>query len=81
MNAILAAETTSVGVVSGDASAAWLLIALPALGALVLFLAGRRADRWGHWVGVGTVVAAFLVGLAVLVNTVGLPPEQRTREL
>jgi NADH-quinone oxidoreductase subunit L len=81
VNAILAAETTSVGVASGDASAAWLLIALPALGALVLFLAGHRADRWGHWVGVGTVVAAFLVGLAVLVNTVGLPPEQRTREL
>jgi NADH-quinone oxidoreductase subunit L len=81
VNAILAAETTSVGVVSGDASVVWLLIALPALGALVLFLAGRRADRWGHWVGVGTVVAAFLVGLAVLVNTVGLPPEQRTREL
>jgi NADH-quinone oxidoreductase subunit L len=81
VNAILAAETTSVGVVSGDASAAWLLIALPALGALVLFLAGRRADRWGHWVGVGSVVAAFLVGLAVFVDTVGLPAEQRTREL
>jgi NADH-quinone oxidoreductase subunit L len=81
VNAILAAETTSVGVVSGDASVVWLLIALPALGALVLFLAGRRADRWGHWVGVGTVSAAFLVGLAVLVNTVGLPAEQRTREL
>ncbi len=81
MNAILAAETTSVGVASGDASAAWLLIALPALGALVLFLAGRRADRWGHWVGVGTVVAAFLVGLAVFIDTVGLPAEQRTREL
>jgi NADH-quinone oxidoreductase subunit L len=81
VNAILAAETTSVGVASGDASAAWLLIALPALGALVLFLAGRRADRWGHWVGVGTVVAAFLVGLAVFIDTVGLPAEQRTREL
>ncbi len=81
MNAIIAAETTSVGVASGDASAAWLLIALPALGALVLFLAGRRADRWGHWVGVGTVVAAFLVGLAVFIDTVGLPAEQRTREL
>ena len=37
---------------TGDASLAWLLIALPALGALVLFLAGRRADRWGHWLGV-----------------------------
>ncbi len=38
----------------------------------MLFLAGRRADRWGHWLGVGTVVGAFLVGLAVFVDTVGL---------
>ena len=71
----------AVGVASGDASLAWLLIALPALGAAVLFLAGKRADRWGHWLGVGTVAVSFLVGLGVFVNTVGLEPEQRVREL
>ena len=25
------------------------LIAIPAAGALLLLLAGRRANRWGHW--------------------------------
>jgi NADH-quinone oxidoreductase subunit L len=75
------ADLPLVGLATGDASLAWLLIALPAFGALVLFLAGRRADRWGHWLGVGTVAASFLVGLAVFVDTVGLDPEQRTREL
>jgi NADH-quinone oxidoreductase subunit L len=70
-----------VGAATGDASLAWLLVALPALGALVLFLAGRRADRWGHWLGVATVAGSFLVGLAVFVDTVSLEPAQRTREL
>jgi NADH-quinone oxidoreductase subunit L len=70
-----------VGAATGDASLAWLLVALPALGAIVLFLTGRRADRWGHWLGVGTVAGSFLVGLAVFVDTVSLEPAQRTREL
>ncbi|MFP5019720.1 NADH-quinone oxidoreductase subunit L [Pseudonocardia phyllosphaerae] len=60
---------------------AWLLVALPAAGALVLFVAGRRADRWGHWLGVATVLAAFVVGLTVFVETLGLAPGARTREL
>jgi NADH-quinone oxidoreductase subunit L len=71
----------TVGLATGDASLAWLLIVLPALSALVLFLAGHRADRWGHWLGVGSVGASFLVGVAVFVSTAGLDPEQRTREL
>lgn len=66
---------------TGAASLAWLLVVLPAAGALVLFLAGRRADAWGHWLGVGTVVAAFATGLAIFVETLGLSPESRTREL
>jgi NADH-quinone oxidoreductase subunit L len=70
-----------VGAATGDASLAWLLVALPALGAIVLFLTGRRADRWGHWLGVGTVAGSFLVGLAFFVDTVSLEPAQRTREL
>ena len=66
---------------SGAASLAWLLFALPAAGALVLFVAGRRADAWGHWLGVLTVLASFGVGLAIFLETVGLPAEERTREL
>lgn len=49
-----------------------LIIGYPLLGAAVLLLGGRRTDRWGHWLGVGTVALAFLHGLVVLKNiTVG----------
>lgn len=65
---------------TGAASLAWLLIALPAAGALVLFLAGRRADAWGHWLGVATVVSAFVVGVTIFLQTLGLPADERLRE-
>jgi NADH-quinone oxidoreductase subunit L len=66
---------------TGTASLAWLLFVLPALGALVLFVAGRRADAWGHWLGVAAVLASFVLGLALFLETLALGPEQRTREL
>src|SRR5918992_4520619 len=47
----------------GLITSAWLLIALPLAGAAVLLLGGRRTDRWGHLLGTGTVVAAFVLGL------------------
>ena len=66
---------------TGTATLAWLLPALPALGAFVLLLAGRRADRWGQWLGVATVAASFVVGVLIFLDTLALAPEQRTREL
>ena len=59
---------------------AWLLVVLPAVGAGILLLGGRRTDRWGHWLGCATVLAAFAYGLALFadagnhrdVNDVGL---------
>jgi NADH-quinone oxidoreductase subunit L len=57
---------------TGLLSASWLLIALPLAGAAVLLLGGRRTDRWGHLLGTGTVVAAFVLGLACTVQLAGL---------
>jgi len=74
-------ELPEIGAATGVASLAWLLFVLPALGALVLFVTGRRADRWGHWLGVLTVVASFVIGLLIFLETTGLPEAERSREL
>ena len=74
-------ELPEVGIATGTASLAWLLFALPAIGALVLLLGGRRTDPWGHWLGVATVAASFGLGVLVFLDTLALAPEQRTREL
>ncbi|OLR91155.1 NADH-quinone oxidoreductase subunit L [Actinokineospora bangkokensis] len=50
---------------SGAAGAAWLLLALPALGAAVLLIGGKRTNRWGHLLGCATVAAAFVYGLVL----------------
>ncbi|MGY1641195.1 NADH-quinone oxidoreductase subunit L [Geodermatophilus sp. SYSU D00703] len=55
----------------GLLAASWLLIALPLAGAAVLLLGGRRTDRWGHLLGVATVVVAFLIGVVCTVQLDG----------
>jgi NADH-quinone oxidoreductase subunit L len=77
-NLSLAAE--EVVKASGLASSAWLLIALPALGALVLLVGGRRTNAWGHLFGIATVVAAFAYGVALFFDTTSLADGERVRE-
>lgn len=43
----------------------WLLVAFPALGALVLLVGGNRTNAWGHVLGCATVIASFVYGLAL----------------
>ncbi|WP_367138800.1 NADH-quinone oxidoreductase subunit L [Saccharothrix sp. HUAS TT1] len=62
-------------------SLAWLLLALPAFGALVLLVGGKRTDKWGHLLGSATVIAAFAYGVALFLDTVALAPESRSSEL
>ncbi len=56
---------------SGALSSLWLLIALPVLSAAVLLLAGRRADKWGHLLGVASVAATFLLSVWYVVTLAG----------
>ncbi|KFU80731.1 NADH dehydrogenase subunit L [Amycolatopsis lurida] len=44
-------------------ASSWLLVAFPALGALILLLAGKRARPWGHLLGSATVSLSFVYGL------------------
>ena len=61
----------------GIQSAVWLLIALPALSAAVLLLAGKRADRWGHLLGAAVPVALFVFGIFLFLSVKG----QHNREI
>jgi NADH-quinone oxidoreductase subunit L len=62
----------------GVFSLLWLIIALPALGAGVLLLGGRRTDAWGHLLGVATVSASFLLGLLSFFVLMGRGEEDRS---
>jgi len=43
---LIVAAGPEVAAATGAGGLAWLLFGLPAFGALVLFLAGRRANAW-----------------------------------
>lgn len=58
-------------------SVSWLLIAVPLASFFFLLLAGRRADAWAHWVGVGASGAAFVVALFAFIEMLGLPSHER----
>jgi NADH-quinone oxidoreductase subunit L len=65
----------------GIQSAAWLLVALPALSAAVLLLVGNRANKWAHWVGALVPVALFVYGVMLFFSIKGETGEGRQREL
>ena len=46
-------------------------VALPLFGAAFLLLAGRRADRWGHWLATAIAAATFVLGLIEMFAMVG----------
>ncbi|MCG5431524.1 NADH-quinone oxidoreductase subunit L [Mycobacterium sp. MYCO198283] len=55
----------------------WPLLALPAAGAAVLLLGGRRTDRWGHRLGCAAALGAFVVGAVLFAELLGRPAEGR----
>ncbi|WP_414635472.1 NADH-quinone oxidoreductase subunit L [Actinophytocola sp.] len=66
---------------TGVASAAWLLLVLPAFGALVLLAGGRRTDRWGHLLGCATILGGLVYALVLLFDTLGKEASQRVSEV
>ncbi|HEX5540053.1 MAG TPA: NADH-quinone oxidoreductase subunit L [Micromonospora sp.] len=66
---------------TGLLSSVWLLVAIPLASAALLLLLGRRADRWGHWLGVGSVAAAFVLGLTYFFQLRGLENQSVERSL
>src|SRR5262249_16354561 len=65
----------------GTLSGIWLLVAIPLASAAILLLLGRRADRWGHWLGVGSLGVSFILGLGYFFALRRLPGPYRAAEL
>jgi NADH-quinone oxidoreductase subunit L len=55
----------------------WVVIALPLLGAVVLLLGGRAADRWGHLLGTALPIGSFALSLAMFVGLLGREETER----
>jgi NADH-quinone oxidoreductase subunit L len=66
---------------AGVQRAAWLLLAFPLAGAVVLLLGGRRTDRFGHVLGVAMPMASFVYGLVAFFAMLGYPASQRSRDV
>ncbi|MGI8667726.1 MAG: NADH-quinone oxidoreductase subunit L [Jatrophihabitans sp.] len=65
----------------GIQSAAWLLVALPALSAAVLLLLGKRADRWGPLLGALVPVVLFIYGVYLFFSIKSEDGSARERNL
>ncbi|HEX8079445.1 MAG TPA: NADH-quinone oxidoreductase subunit L [Jatrophihabitans sp.] len=65
----------------GIQSAAWLLVALPALSSAALLLLGKRADRWGHLLGALVPVLLFGYALMLFFSIRSETGEERVRNL
>ncbi len=66
---------------SGVTSYAWLLVALPALGAAVLLLGGKRTNKVGPLLATGLSWGSFLVGLVVVIAMAGRADGDRAMQL
>ena len=75
-----ASATTALAAV-GVQRAAWLLLAFPAAGAVILLLGGRRTNRFGHIVGVLMPAASFVYGVIVFFAMLSYPASQRGRDV
>ena len=65
----------------GVQSAAWLLVAVPAVSAALLLLLGRRADRWGHWLGALVPVGLFVYSVYLFFSLKNEDGSARERNL
>src|SRR5450755_2752228 len=64
----------------GIQRAAWLLVALPLAGAVVLLVGGKRTNAWGHLLGAAMPILAFAYGVAAFVAMLGNPASGRSQD-
>ncbi|GAA5177517.1 NADH-quinone oxidoreductase subunit L [Rugosimonospora acidiphila] len=65
----------------GTLSSIWLLVAIPLASAAILLLFGRWMNKWGHILGVLSVLASFVLGLIYFFSLRGLAGPSRAASL
>jgi NADH-quinone oxidoreductase subunit L len=65
---------------TGILSGIWLLPAIPLASAGVLLLLGKKADKWGHWLGVLSIATSFVLGLIFFIRLGSLDGAHRSAE-
>ena len=80
LTTLAAAEGTATAA-TGITASAWLLVALPMLGAAVLLLGGRATDKWGPVFATAMSWASFVVGALVWLAMIGRDAEERAASL
>jgi len=73
----LAAKGTEAHAASGVTSVAWLLIALPLLGAALLLFGGRRTNGFGPVLATLLSWASFVIGALIFIQMLGQDAEGR----
>src|SRR5690242_126750 len=77
----LAAHEGEAHAATGVTAYAWLLVALPLLGAAVLLLGGRRTDKFGPLLATALSWGAFVVGAIVFVAMLGRSADSRAMNI
>ncbi|MGH8861880.1 MAG: proton-conducting transporter membrane subunit, partial [Jatrophihabitantaceae bacterium] len=65
----------------GIQTAAWLLIAIPAISAVILLCAGKVADKWGPYLGALVPVGLFVYAAALFFSVKGQSNREIERHL
>jgi NADH-quinone oxidoreductase subunit L len=75
------ASAQAVHPASGVTTLAWLLVALPLLGAAILLFGGKRTNRFGPQLATGLSWASFALGAVIFVSMLGRSAELRAQDL
>jgi len=75
------ASVNAVHPASGTASLAWLLVALPMLGAAILLFGGRRTNRFGPALATGLSWASFAIAASIFFAMLGRSDQLRAQSL
>ena len=79
--ALAGAGTGAAGQASGLTAYAWLLVALPLLGAVILLVGGRRTDPFGPVLATLLSWGSFVLGVIVIIAMIGRADADRAQQL